>query len=647
MSIALLMMSLIVMLPVCSAQAWATLNIVTFQGQDKARAVVRSTDKLLVEALVAAPNDSSITTNQFHIVSEGSDRTADSCTGAGAQPSGTFKCTYNQDILGGSGTVPYRFDLRDDYGRTIETTSETLKIDNAGADIIGIGLADKVKRTAAKIGYVAEDTLNGVSGQCSGISKVELYVGGALGTPILTRTGSHTCHEEASFDSVAFAVSGIKDVCIMAYDMLGQTAGPRCQSVLIKEGGPRFSNLQILDDNDAPIKYIPASGVTGTVTVTIEGGDTIERTVSANLAPATKNSADTDVAPSSFEGDDIKVARWNEVHIPSSSGCQVTITAEDDLGNLGNKTFGCGLTDDTSPPKLTSFTSTLINANGTPVIGRDGTVVATFSESGAGLGKGNMYLDASAIGLGLVPPTNCSGGAGKWTCYWTVQPVNAGRVYLSITPGSSDDAGNLIDETTNRPTIFDVDLSAPVGLEVVSMNVLHGTTAAGNFTVQGDTVDFSVRGRLWDYAYADFSQLGGDNKSECRERTGDICTFSTQVGVSGPTLATVTFHFLDTGGNEATVRWPMFVYGTSDETNPNHWTHTVQCTPDLVDRSIAPLINTRVYCHVTLTPYSADTSTVSIELNPSDCTGDTNYLADMGLSNNWAGSREPIIYNLL
>lgn len=640
---AVLMIALVVMLPVVSANAMASLSITTFQGQDKARGVARGTDKLLIEAQVSVQNDSAVTTNQFRIISEGADRAATSC----APSSGGFKCTYNQDILGGRGTVPYRFELRDDYGKTIETTSETLKVDGVGADVLSIGLEGKVRRTAARISYVAEDTLSGSAGECSGIGKVELYVGGVTAKPIMTRPGSGSCREEAYFDAVAFSVSGEKEICIIAYDKIGQTAGPRCTSVLIDEGAPTFSNLQILDDNGNRLKHIPASGVTAAVAVTIEGGDVVRRTISANLAAATKSKTLTDVSPSSVEGDNILVARWNEVSIPSASGCQVTVTAEDDLGNFGNKTFGCGLAEDASPPALKVLTSTTVSANGTPVIGAEGTVIAQFDESGAGLANGNVFLDASSIGLGQVAPTNCSGGAGSWTCYWTLRPVTSGRVYLTINPSSSDDAGNLVDETTNRPVLFDVDTTVPVGLEVVGMTVLHGETPMGNFTVQGDTIEFKVKGRMWDYAYADFSALGGENMSACRERVGDICTFVTQVGISGPGLALTSFHFIDAGGNEASVRWPVFVFGTSDETTPNHWTSTVQCTPSLVDRSIAPLINTRVYCHVKLKPYSSDTSTVAIDLNPAECTGDTNYLADMGLSNNWAGSKEPILYNLL
>ncbi|MEK6822402.1 MAG: hypothetical protein AABY13_01125, partial [Nanoarchaeota archaeon] len=144
-----------------------------------------------------------------------------------------------------------------------------------------------------------------------------------------------------------------------------------------------------------------------------------------------------------------------------------------------------------------------------------------------------------------------------------------------------------------------------------------------------------------------FSALGGSNATPCTSRSGAVCVFSTPITTSGPINATSTFTFTDSAGNNATIQHGLFVYGIRNETSPNYWTNSVTCSPSLVDRSVTRLINVRLYCHIALKTSTPDASTATIAFDPRTCTGDIGAISDLGLSNNYVGSTEPVLYTLL
>ena len=51
-----------------------------------------------------------------------------------------------------------------------------------------------------------------------------------------------------------------------------------------------------------------------------------------------------------------------------------------------------------------------------------------------------------------------------------------------------------------------------------------------------------------------------------------------------------------------------------DDSNPNYWSSSVSCSPSMIDREVASLINTKMYCRVGLNSLASDTETLEIGL---------------------------------
>jgi len=639
--IALWMVCLIILLPIESAAALGALSVQTFSGRDGVRGIARSYDTLTVEALVSLSDDALITRDQFHVKAEDIDFVATSCT----LESGTqHKCTFTQDVIGGYGVVPYRFELRRDNGGVAEQKTEELRIDGQGAEIVEIKAKQRVRSRDVKIGYIADDALGAPT--CAGIERVELYIGGVAGKPVATRQGSRACREEGEFTQITFSKAGAREVCIVAIDRLNLSGGPNCVTLDVDDGPPKIQSLSVTDEFGNVYKYISSGGIIADIRVSIDGPDVLIPSIKANLTGASKNSRDRDVPPTEVVGDTVKVAIWRGVTIPTPSACQVTVSAEDDVGNSISKTLGCGLQLDNSAPRLEGIVSS-VDINGTPAISGNDLIAAVISESGSGLSHGRVYLDASSVGLSdALPAENCTQRDSAWLCFWHIKPMRGGNAQFTLDPSSRDDAGNLFDlESLTLHTVI-VDAAPPTNISIVNVRILHGTTDIGDVAVRGDLVEYKVKAQHYDIAYADFSQLGGLNVSPCESQEGDVCTFTTPIDVSGPLVARSRFHFFDVVGNNATLTHNLTVLGIQDDPNPNFWTNTVTCSPSLVDRSTTALINTRVYCAVKLRS-QAGAKTLAIGLDTNNCNGSISGIADLGISNNHAGSTDPILYVLL
>jgi hypothetical protein len=645
-SAALWMVYLVIMLPIVSAQAMASISVNKFSGKDNIADVARGNDLINIEAAVALPNDNTIDRSQFHILTRGADYVADSCNVISGS---SYLCNFKQTLSGGYGTIDYTLQLLDDTQRPVETKTRTLKVDRTGAQISAIASDSKVNSKQAKIEFTAIDTLTGSgTSACSGLDKADLYVGGVTGSPVKSMQLGGSCSESSSFIDLAFGKTGEQDICVTAYDVLGQTSGPKCQRINIDAGPPVVGTANVTDQDGEQIKYITSGGTVADIAVKLGGGDVTS--VRADLNTVTGKPEDVGVAPSTILGDNPQIAIWKDVQITSASACQLKIYAEDDVSNTIDKVVNCGLTEDNSPPALASMTSALQDTAGntsTPVIGRTGQVIATISEAGSGLSKRYVYLNGVPLGLSnRLRASNCTASGDSWTCTFNVKPAKAGYVLLKLSDATRDDAGNPLERASNAGTEFLSDQASPSEMKVVSVKTLHGTQDLGNVTVRGDFIEYQVQAKYFSTATADFTGLGG-NISTCTQRSGDICTYSTLVDISGPADVPIAFTFSDSANNNATLRHTQHVLGIRNDSNPNYWSNEVICTPSMIDRSVTSLINTRIYCHIALKSNTPDIKTVLIDFNPQQCTGDVANVGDLGLSNNYAGSTEPILYALL
>jgi len=182
--------------------------------------------------------------------------------------------------------------------------------------------------------------------------------------------------------------------------------------------------------------------------------------------------------------------------------------------------------------------------------------------------------------------------------------------------------------------------------------LIHNTIELGNVTVAGDTTEWYVKAKGFDKAFANFSDLSEADRVEpeiCEEKdNANTCMFSTVIQNSGPYLANITFEFSDLAGNTARKKNNLFVYGLSNELNPNYWKlGTTQCSPKMIDRETTSLIPHPVYCALSLEKKTSNSQAVPVATllkDPTRCTGDTTGLiADVSIRNAGFDSKHPVL----
>ena len=130
-------------------------------------------------------------------------------------------------------------------------------------------------------------------------------------------------------------------------------------------------------------------------------------------------------------------------------------------------------------------------------------------------------------------------------------------------------------------------------------------------------------------AYADLSSIITNGEKVMADSCVNIidnewqCSWVTpSIDISGYIENFIYLNFEDFAGNVLQHKEPVTVYGLTNETEPNYWTHKVYCSPELIDRQTTSLINQKVYCHVKLNPLVVeDLTTLSITLG--SCSQDT------------------------
>jgi hypothetical protein len=119
------------------------------------------------------------------------------------------------------------------------------------------------------------------------------------------------------------------------------------------------------------------------------------------------------------------------------------------------------------------------------------------------------------------------------------------------------------------------------------------------------------------------------------------------VGVSGPQPTNVTFNFADSAGNKASLSTSeLFILGINNETAPNYWTISTECSPAMLDRQTLSVFEHPVYCRLKMSSTNSKAEPITVQ-GPDDfyteCTGAMEYISDMSIENNYAKSREPFI----
>ncbi len=538
------------------------------------------------------------------------------------------------------------------------------------------------------VSYIIEDygTRFGTAEDCSGIKTITITSGTET---LASDSGSMG---ECSKDKViqgTITTAGKKKVCITAKDYVNQQSTPTCAEVKIDKTAPTIEKLTILDEAGFILTHVH-SGEERTATVNAIITDDAEvdtAQVSANLAQLAPSIQDG--IPPDLIDDDLYT--WVNIPVTEVTPCKLTIKAKDTLGNEAVREFSCTIKADDTPPIVKGIvseaTGTLIAPTvtgvqitgsavvepaalrgGLPLYGYDTNIIIEIEDKdntggpGIGMMSAQAFLDLSELGLPSYVPANACYrfSAEIWRCTWNVKPptdIKEDTYTITLLEGSSDDLGNLVGSPQTFQIVYDN--IGPKDPETTDFKVITGE-AGVEYTggaVRGNYVQYTVRSGEFETAFANFDDIGGNNKTvptTCTDvdSTTQDCVFESLVAISGPYTAEIGFEFYDDAKNRAATKALLEIYGIANETNPRYWkpNPTVTCTPRVIDRATATLTPPLVSCRVDLTTPRRDITTLTIAgpSTPDDCVGDVALnLNDVYVVNNVEGSQSPYLFMVL
>jgi len=646
---AILISWLVITLPVVAAQQ---LDVERFSGKDLVEGFAKENDELtiVVTAQMIGGPSPEVAAKRLRVYYGDTFEFFDECAPVGQA---MYDCQYSTTELIYAGVDQYTIRLYDNAEppNVIEETTEELTVDIMSPEFTLFNVQpDSTKAAqAVTITYEAEDygRQTGLTEDCAGIRNLTIN---ADQDNIHLSTGIvGECDKSANFQYNPSSSEGFKliKICAIATDYLGHTSAPECKDLRFDSVAPNIESMKLTDTSGFTVSHIKTGQVANVnVVVTIRGNenDVDEETVFADLNNL--NPALLTRKHDSRIGDNYI---WKNVAVTSPSSCEITVRANDFLGNDAEKTLTCSLPiDDTGP--ATTFLGTAFNdEDDTPLIGVEGTIIARFTEEGSGMDRADAFLDLSNLGLSPIKKADeCKANGETWECKWTVSPVvQSGDYSIKVLGSTKDDIGNLLGTPTTKTIRFDK--TAPIAPILMGIFAFRDQQRVPtNATFLSETIEFLLRAGDFEDAFADFSQLGGSNSTPveyCEGNQTKNCTFGITVAVSGPVQALIPFTFSDKAGNTAGIAVPITVLAVANETEPNFWTSTVACSPKNLDRSTLSIYDHPAYCHITLHSANpnAETLTVQGPVDPTECSGQIEWLSDISTSNNQPGTKEPFI----
>ena len=311
------------------------------------------------------------------------------------------------------------------------------------------------------------------------------------------------------------------------------------------------------------------------------------------------------------------------VDIDQSQVVSIFVNATDTLGNR-METVGLSkqLYYDITGPAVQGINTDRVFDN-LAYLGKSGDIIVEFEETGSGVSE--AFIDLSSVGGSSNHRTeNCTSSGSTWLCTWyNLTPTSSGQKAVSVKTTTKDNIGN--DVTGELSGSIIVDLSNPrysshtivnKGIEPLENVFKAGDAMQIDITVTDDTGITSGIANL-SMIIEDADAIAGSMV----EQNGNSYTYrwiTDPINIPGHISDEMAFVFTDTSGNTVDVGIPIDILGISFNATGefNYWKSSVSCTPNLIDRSIATLINQRTYCHVTLskTNPSLDAEPVSLAL---------------------------------
>ncbi|MDO8660565.1 MAG: hypothetical protein Q7K43_01630, partial [Candidatus Woesearchaeota archaeon] len=654
--VAAIMIQLLLFLPFVSAQQ--SLFLVTkFSGNDNIEGFARGVDSFQIVANARIPGESQIGRDQVRLFS-GSSLVSffSSCN----QQAGTefFTCVYNQSLSGGLGSQSYRIALLRDDGSQVDSVTKTLVIDGI-APLVTVFDVSATAPGEFLVSWRAQDyaVSTGNTLSCVGLKEI-VFTDGSKEVR-REQLGQRGICDKSGVFSFTHSASSLREellVCATPVDHFSQTGLPVCKSVLFDKQPPVFGAVEI--------RSISSSGSSSErvlfanqpksvdVFVTMQSDDVVSATADFS---SMVSSGFTSVAPSEvLHPDQTTVLVWRGVAVSSWSSCNFKVRAVDSSANSATQVLSCGVVFDSRGPEVLSLRSER-SKNGAFFVGINTTITADLRETGVGLNKSQIFLNALTLGLSSsLAPTSCVRAdvstASAWSCSWSVTPTqSSGNAHLVIGVQSSDDLGNVLVQSSANSLDVVIDKSGPSQPELLGRSISQGQFDFGNAVVRDSVIEWRVKSSGFEFASANLSAFGGEAQSlgvcDGVGASAGVCSFSARVSVSGPKVARATFVFTDVSGNSVRTTDDVFIYGIINDANPNYVSSKTLCSPSAIDRATASIAPVKAYCEINFIPTVSGAVPIAAELGSlSQCNGTTTgFVGALSLLNTKSENNKSIV----
>ncbi|MBI2559095.1 hypothetical protein HYW20_07275 [Candidatus Woesearchaeota archaeon] len=645
--VASFLIALVLTLPFYVTSVYAAIDSATASGGDGIGGYAKETDFLIFNAH-ALISDDAITPNQVRLGRDPGIQ-FDTCT---ASASGGYDCTLRFPDNGTESfdarTLPFTINLFNDDGIIDDSKSGSITIDNKEPEITLSTPQEKFSSNEKVIvDYIATDFAcndPSCSDKCVGIKSIEFYtLDGVFRQKAEPAADDCSIVSAITIDSNIFN-DGMNSVFATATDKFGQASEETSVTFDVDTTRPLVlaDTFKILRSNIS-IGSFSSNRVAAEVVVDISGNDLDLSSVTADLSDLNPDQGLKNVMASCAASlDGVSTCRWQIELNPKTQGVKtIFVNASDSSGNRGSASISKFLIIDDEGPVVTSLstaTSTEIQVFGTST---GNTITAVFDEA-TGLNPNEVLLH---VGNSAVRAARCSKDL-SWTCVW--DNVNFGASnQMSIQSDTTDVFGNFVRIGTDIQVVVD---TSPPFLRSLNMSPVGGIIPAfsGLFKI-GDKI--AVVANVTEdndvFAVADFSKFIDGASSvagSCQRQQADehVCTWLTD-SINLQFSGTVNFNFSDNAGNKITTAKQLQTFGLENATVPDFWSNVVSCSPKTIDRSLGPLINQRVYCHVSLQPKSTSKQVSTVFIGQASCSGDTSITDSIGTFNTETGSTSPVI----
>jgi hypothetical protein len=630
---AIVAIMLILALPIYSASVFASINNVGVFGKDNINGYRRQDDLTYAKADVSIIGDDDIDAEQVFF----NDNQFSNCKASGDY----FTCVLglNKNNLEPK-THSFTISLKDDSGKTAGSYAGTFVVDAQAPLITSFSITPKIiKKGNVTVEYNVRD-YSYETQQGSGLEKIIICKDDLSNVIEEVEINGTSCLDSRKFNyktSEFISSTGSADICIIAYDMLGQASELRCETLTVDENKPEIkkSSFEITDINGNEINYISTKPIPAIVSIQIEDESLLK--VTADLSEL-------------GSGIEEAVCLENEcawpvtIKLSDSGKASIKITAEDGVGNTDEETVSYTFDFDNAGPVVESISNGM--DEGIKYLGKKNNFVLEIEEEDSGLSLGNVWIK---IGNNKIKADECVKNS-KWKCYFNDVKLNSAHgssVAVSVSSDSTDDVGNNFDlDNGVSSETFVMDAKPPSLVGDIELNTVENKSYPIEEFVSGDRLNIKavLNEETELNAFADLSSLGLGNAEQgscAKEDNNWVCEWNTGAIASGPIEGTLYFNFTDNVGNSAREAVEISVLGVDNEENPDYWyVGSIEKMPEAVDRQTTELISHKQYVHVKLNPIYAESGT-SILATDLECNGDLGYIQDYELINE--NSEDPYI----